>query len=75
MSVVLWMITVQAALGGLDNLWHHEITERLPARRTAAGELALHAARESLYAFVFVALAWYRWQGAYALLIAVVLAL
>jgi uncharacterized protein len=75
MIVVLWMIIVQASLGALDNLWHHEIVERLPAKRAAAGELALHAAREFLYAFVFIALAWFRWQGGSALLIAGVLTL
>jgi uncharacterized protein len=69
------MITVQASLGALDNLWHHEIVERLPGKRAAAGELALHAARELLYAFVFIALAWFRWQGRLALLIAGVLTL
>ena len=69
------MITVQASLGALDNLWHHEIVERLPAKRAAADELALHAARELLYAFVFIALAWFRWQGGLALLIAGVLTL
>jgi uncharacterized protein len=69
------MIIVQASLGALDNLWHHEIVERLPGKRAAAGELALHAAREFLYGFLFIALAWYRWQGALALLIAGVLAL
>ena len=46
MFSVFSLITVQALLGGLDNLWHHEITERLPARRSAATELSLHAARE-----------------------------
>jgi uncharacterized protein (TIGR01777 family) len=75
MIVVLWMIVVQASLGAVDNLWHHEIVERLPAKRAAAAELALHAARELLYAFVFIALAWFRWQGGLALLIAGVLTL
>jgi len=72
---VFSLITVQALVGGLDNLWHHEITERLPARRTAAGELALHAARELIYSFVFIALAWFRWQGYWVLLIVLALAL
>lgn len=72
---VFSLITVQALVGGLDNLWHHEITERLPARRAAAGELALHAARELVYSFVFIALAWFRWQGYWVMLIAFALAL
>jgi uncharacterized protein (TIGR01777 family) len=72
---VFSLIGVQALVGGLDNLWHHEITERLPARRTAADELALHAARESIYSFVFIALAWFEWQGYWVMLIAFALAL
>jgi uncharacterized protein (TIGR01777 family) len=67
------LITIQALLGGVDNFWHHEVTERLPARRGAAGELSLHAARESLYAFLFIGLAWFQWQGYWAALIAAVL--
>lgn len=75
MNIAFTLITIQALMGGLDNLWHHEITERLPTRRSAANELALHALRELLYGFVFLALAWYRWQGAWAALIGGVLAL
>jgi uncharacterized protein len=67
------LITIQAFLGGIDNFWHHEITERLPARRGAAGELSLHALRECLYAFIFIGLAWFRWQGYWAFLIATAL--
>ncbi len=73
MSVVFTLMSIQALLGGIDNLWHHEITERLPARRAAAGELSLHALREFLYAFIFLGLAWFRWQGYWACLIAAVL--
>ena len=75
MVSLLSLITVQAFLGGVDNLWHHEITERLPARRGAACELSLHASRELIYAFVFLALAWFRWQGVWALLLGAVFAL
>jgi uncharacterized protein (TIGR01777 family) len=75
MSVPFTLMTIQALLGGIDNLWHHEITERLPARRAAATELSLHALREFLYAFIFLGLAWFRWQGYWAFLIAAVLVL
>lgn len=75
MFVAFTLITFQALLGGIDNLWHHEITERLPARRAAAGELSLHSIREFLYAFIFLGLAWFRWQGFWAYMIAGVLAL
>src|SRR5579862_322514 len=75
MSVPFILITLQALLGGIDNLWHHEITERLPAKRAAATELSLHALREFLYAFIFLALAWFQWRGYWAFLIVAVLAL
>ena len=74
MTVAFVLITVQALLGAFDNLWHHEITERLPARRNARREVALHAAREGLYAFLFLALAWFAWHGAWVLLLIAVLA-
>ncbi|HEY2403313.1 MAG TPA: hypothetical protein VGI23_23365, partial [Steroidobacteraceae bacterium] len=70
MFIVFALITTQALLGAVDNLWHHEITERLPAKRAAAVELMLHSARELIYAFVFVGLAWFRWQGLWVALIA-----
>jgi uncharacterized protein (TIGR01777 family) len=72
MTLLFTLIVVQAVLGGFDNLWHHEITEKLPSKRAAAPELALHAAREFLYAFIFFALAWYEWLGSWAVLIGVV---
>jgi uncharacterized protein (TIGR01777 family) len=73
MNLLFTLITVQAVLGAFDNLWHHEIIERLPAKRAAARETALHALRELLYAFIFFALAWYEWRGAWALLLAAVI--
>ena len=73
MSLFFIVVTVQALLGGFDNLWHHEITERLPAKRAAALETSLHAAREVLYAFVFFAFAWFEWHGAWVALLVGVL--
>lgn len=75
MTLVFIMLSLQVALGGLDNLWHHEITERLPSKATARLELALHAAREALYALIFGSIAWVRWEGLWAwALLAVLLA-
>lgn len=74
MTLLFSLISVQAVLGAIDNLWHHEITERLPAKRAAAPEIALHAVRELLYAFLFIALAWFEWHGGWAALIVTVLA-
>jgi uncharacterized protein len=75
MTWVFSIIGLQALLGACDNFGHHEITERLATRRTAANELSLHAARELVYSFVFIALAWFQWQGYWALLIGCVLLL
>jgi len=70
MTLVFSLLTVQTLLGALDTIWNHEIGERLPGRRAARHELALHATREFIYAFLFVALAWHEWHGAWAALIA-----
>jgi uncharacterized protein len=73
MSAAYVLLTVQALLGALDNLWHHEIIERLPARRAAAPELSLHAARELLYGLLFLGLAWLEWHGPWSLVLAAAL--
>jgi uncharacterized protein (TIGR01777 family) len=75
MTLVFSLLTVQTLLGALDTLWNHEIVERLPARRAARHELALHATREFLYGFLFLALAWREWHGAWVALIAAALLL
>lgn len=74
MNLVFMALSVQIVLGALDNLWHHEITERLPAKRFARTELALHGVRELLYALLFLAIAWWQWHGLWAWLLAGVLA-
>ncbi len=66
MTLVFALLTVQVVLGGFDNLWHHEITERLPQKPWARPELALHTARELLYAVIFAGLAWLEWHGVWA---------
>ncbi len=74
MQTVLTLLAVQGLVGAFDNLWHHEITERLPARPSARKELALHTVRELLYAVIFTAVAWATWHGALAWLLAGLLA-
>src|SRR5581483_11668945 len=68
-------LILQTLLGGFDNLWHHEITERLPAKRSAAGELTLHAARELIYSGIFLQLAWLEMRGAWVILLVAMLGL
>ena len=72
MNTLFALLTLQAVMGAIDNLWHHELTERLPGKRSARLELSLHAAREALYAFLFLALAWYTWHGGWAWVIGAV---
>jgi uncharacterized protein (TIGR01777 family) len=65
MSILAVLLGTQIALGGLDNLWHHELKERLPGRREARVEVALHSGRELCYALLFAGLAWWEWHGAW----------
>ena len=73
MNAVFVILAVQAALGGFDNLWHHELHAKLPQRASARHELTLHAAREAIYGVVFIGLAWFEWHGALALLLGALL--
>ncbi|MDA8444316.1 TIGR01777 family oxidoreductase [Paracidovorax valerianellae] len=74
MTVVFIVLTVQALMGAFDNFWHHELAARLPQRTSARHELALHAAREAIYGFLFLGFAWVQWQGWWVLLPTVLLA-
>ena len=69
MTTIFLLLTVQIVLGVIDNLWHHEITERLPAQRIARYETLLHAIREMLYAAIFACLAWTVMQGVWSWLL------
>ena len=73
MNTLFILLSLQVLLGAFDNLWHHELQARLPQRLSARRELALHAAREAIYAIVFIGLGWFEWRGACALLLAVLL--
>jgi len=73
MNAVFAILSFQAVVGAFDNLWHHEWQARLPQRVSARKELRLHAAREALYAGLFLALAWSEWHGGWALLLGGVL--
>lgn len=73
MELVLSLLVIQGVMGAFDNLWHHEITERLPQKPSARGELALHAIRAFLYSIIFLALGWSEWHGVFAVLLAAML--
>lgn len=70
MNTLFVLLAVQILMGLADNLWHHEITERLPGKRSARGELALHGVRELLYGVIFLAIAWWQWHGTWAWVVA-----
>ena len=74
MNIVLILMAVQGLIGALDNIWHHEITEKLTSRPSARGELALHTIREFLYGPIFIGLAWASWHGAWAVLLMTIMA-
>lgn len=63
MTCVLYLLLLQAVLGGFDVLWNHEYQEQLPQRPSAALEQKIHGARELLYACFFFALAGFEWHG------------
>jgi uncharacterized protein (TIGR01777 family) len=69
MTTVLAILTIQCLVGAFDNLWHHEFTADLTHRPGARSELMLHTAREFLYAILFIGIAWWRWQGGWAIVL------
>jgi hypothetical protein len=76
-TVTAWLLGIllaQGALGAFDTLYNHEHVERLRHRPQARPELVLHAIRESIYAALFLGLAWFAWQGAAALAIGALVA-
>jgi uncharacterized protein (TIGR01777 family) len=73
MNAVFAMLTFQCLLGAFDNFWHHELEADLPHEPGARTELALHAARELLYALIFGSTAWWQWNGAWGLLLIAIL--
>ena len=66
MDRILMLMSVQGAMGAFDLVYHHELTERLAWRPASARELSIHAARNLIYAALFLAFAWGEWHGAFA---------
>jgi uncharacterized protein (TIGR01777 family) len=67
MTIALYILAFQTILGALDNVLHHELTERLPSKPSARFELALHSAREGIYGVLFLIFAWTDPQGVFAM--------
>ncbi|MEZ5854869.1 MAG: TIGR01777 family oxidoreductase [Hyphomicrobiaceae bacterium] len=68
------LLALQIAMGAFDTLYHHELTERLAWRSTAARELKLHAVRNGFYSVLFLLAAWTEPKGLIAALVLGVLA-
>lgn len=64
--LALELMAVQGCLGAFDTLYHHELTEALPNRASARRELSIHAARALIYSALFIGLAYWRFDGAWA---------
>jgi hypothetical protein len=75
MKVALLILLAQGALGAFDTLWFHEWKERLPRRGEARVELSLHACRDFVYAVIFATLPWFTWEGNWAAILLVLLAI
>ena len=74
-AVLPFLLVAQGVLGGVDTVLNHEMLARLPKRPEARPELALHVGREATWAMLLVGLAWFAWHGAFAWIIAALLAL
>ena len=74
MTTELWLLAVQGAIGAFDTLYYHEWRARLPALAGARPELRLHAARSLVYAVLFALLPRVEWRGAWAYVLASLLA-
>ena len=73
METALIILAIQTIFGALDNVLHHELTERLPSRPSARYELTLHSAREAIYGALFLILAWTEPHGILAAAVLVLL--
>jgi hypothetical protein len=75
LTPALWLFALQGLLGAFDTLYYHEWRARLPALGAQARiELKLHAARDFIYAIVFVTLPVVEWRGAWSIVLGALLA-
>ena len=74
MITALWLMALQGAIGAFDTFYYHEWRARLPALAGARPELRLHALRALIYAVLFGLLPRVEWRGAWAYVLAALLA-
>lgn len=66
MELILYLLIVQGIMGAFDLVYHHEMTEKLTWKPSAAHEMWLHGIRNGLYSIVFLSFGFYHWHGALA---------
>jgi hypothetical protein len=75
MTAVVILLLANGVLGAVDTLWYHEhragLARRPDRHRT---ELWLHAGRDAVYAVLYGTIGWVAWQGAWAAVLAGLLA-
>lgn len=74
MTNAIILLIAQGLLGTFDTVWYHEWKQQLPTRPGGRRELLLHALRDFAYAVIFGSLAWFTWQGSFAVLFCCLLA-
>jgi hypothetical protein len=75
LSFAINLLILQGFMGGFDTLYHHELTVNLPRQISARRELGIHAIRSILYGLVFMGIAHFAFQGAWAFALAAVICL
>lgn len=64
--LALQLMAAQGCLGAFDTIYHHEITEALPQKKSARLELSIHSIRALIYSVLFAGLSSWEWHGAWA---------
>lgn len=76
MEMALMIMMAQGVLGAFDTLYYHEFVCRLPVHGPkVGGELRLHAFRDFVYGLLFLSLPFVKWQGAFSVVLALLILL
>ncbi len=70
--LALQLMAAQGCLGAFDTIYHHELTEALPQKKSARLELSIHSVRALIYSLLFAGLSSWQWHGAWAWVLVIV---
>lgn len=73
LTLALDLLIIQAVLGAVDTIYHHELRAALPQQRSADLELRIHSIRSLLYGVAFLGLAWVQWGGVWVVALGTIL--